>query len=212
MSDKIKEDNKAETVTQAPISTVDKLFELMKVSRANKMINQFEEFLEEGESFLSVGDADGAVSLQMQHRCGLIGRGLDVDIGISRVEKVPIDYYDGITMPYEDDAFDVVCALFTLHHCNDLEAVLNEMVRVAKKKIVIMEDVYKTDLGFRIVCFMDRLENRLVSSEINLPYNFKKVTEWEETFTDLGLKITKSKGFKIALGMPVRNHIFCLQK
>ena len=212
MSDEIKEDNKAEAARKAPVSNVGKIGKSIIASRAKKMIDQFDEFLEEGESFLSVGDADGAVSLEIQRRCGLTGRGLDVDIGMPRNEEIPIDYYDGITMPYEDDAFDVVFVLFTLHHCNDLDAVLKEIVRVAKKKIVIMEDVYETAFGRRVVCFMDKLENRLVSSEITLPFNFKKVLEWEETFKDLDLKITKSKGFKMGWAMPVQNHIFCLQK
>jgi SAM-dependent methyltransferase len=186
--------------------------ERILVERADRIVDTYAHFLVPGDSWLSVGDGDGYVSLQTQRRCGVRARGLDVAIDWpNRTGLVPIDHYGGREMPYEENSFDVVSAIFTLHHCDDVRSVLSEMVRVSRKKIVICEDVYRTWLGRRIVCLMDRLENRAVSKEINLPFNFKKVPEWEALFGELGLSITTSRGFKIYPRFPVRHHLFCLE-
>lgn len=41
-------------------------------------------------------------------------------------------------LPFEDDAFDAAMAILTLHHWNDVEAGIAEMVRVARQRVVIV--------------------------------------------------------------------------
>lgn len=182
------------------------------LKRASRIVESYAHFLCPGESWLSVGDGDGYVSLHTQRLCGVEPRGLDVDIDWpNRNEAVPIDHYDGLSMPYDDNSFDVVSAIFSLHHCDDVESVLGEMVRVSRKKIVICEDIYNTWFGHKVVCFMDKLENRAVSREINIPYNFRTVTEWVLLFKKLDLGINTSKRLEIFPWFPVRHHVFCLE-
>src|SRR5215471_4690209 len=42
------------------------------------------------------------------------------------------------SLPFADDSFDAAMAVLTLHHWNDLERGLGEMVRVARVRIVIV--------------------------------------------------------------------------
>jgi SAM-dependent methyltransferase len=41
-------------------------------------------------------------------------------------------------LPFEDDSFDAALAILTLHHWSDVEAGLAEMVRVARRRVVIV--------------------------------------------------------------------------
>jgi SAM-dependent methyltransferase len=41
-------------------------------------------------------------------------------------------------LPFEDDSFDAAMALVTIHHWNDLEAGLAEMVRVARQRVLVL--------------------------------------------------------------------------
>ncbi len=41
-------------------------------------------------------------------------------------------------LPFEDDSFDAVMALITVHHWGNLRAGLAEMVRVARKRVVVL--------------------------------------------------------------------------
>lgn len=181
-------------------------------NRANRIIDGFESFVEKGESFLSVGDGDGCVAERTIHRCGLVPQGLDVkvDIKYQRSTEVPLDYYDGTKMPYADNSFDVVAAIFVLHHCNEADKVLAEMARVARKKVIIIEDVYKTFFGKWIVCAMDYIGNRFVSSDVNMPFHFNTVSGWEKEFAKHSLKIERSNRLKILRFYPIKHHVFCM--
>jgi len=54
------------------------------------------------------------------------------------------DVYDGHTLPYEDDSFDVVVSMFVLHHIPHNENILKELTRVSRGKLVIVEDMPAT--------------------------------------------------------------------
>ena len=41
-------------------------------------------------------------------------------------------------LPFEDDSFDAAMALITVHHWNDAQAGLNEMVRVARDRVLVL--------------------------------------------------------------------------
>ncbi len=41
-------------------------------------------------------------------------------------------------LPFPDDAFDAAMAIFTLHHWSDVDAGLAEMVRVARRRVVVV--------------------------------------------------------------------------
>lgn len=179
--------------------------------RAKIIIDQFDDYIEPKTTYLSVGDGDGHVTAYLQDRCDVKGRGVDVDVTMPiRTIKVPLDCYDGKKLPYEDNSFDSVSAIFVLHHCDDVNQVLEEMIRVSRKKVIIIEDIYRNWLEYKIVCFFDYIENRSVSKDMNIPFNFKKVSEWEKLFKEKRLVIKKSKGFTIFKIIPVRHHVFCL--
>jgi ubiquinone/menaquinone biosynthesis C-methylase UbiE len=65
------------------------------------------------------------------------------DVGAFR--RMPGSYvtYDGIRLPFVDDAFDTTLTLLTLHHCENPERVLDEAVRVTRGRLIVIESVYR---------------------------------------------------------------------
>ena len=55
--------------------------------RAKGIVDQFDEFIAPGESYLLVGDGDGFVTAEAKHRCGLEARGLDLKIQVPLSRK-----------------------------------------------------------------------------------------------------------------------------
>jgi ubiquinone/menaquinone biosynthesis C-methylase UbiE len=56
--------------------------------------------------------------------------------GVAREELVP---GDGRSLPYADGSHDVVCAFGVLHHVEDHERVVREMLRIARKAIFVSD-------------------------------------------------------------------------
>ncbi|GAF81267.1 unnamed protein product, partial [marine sediment metagenome] len=179
--------------------------------RANQIINTFSFFIQPGESMLSVGDGDGYVSMRIKEKTGIEVQGLDIlPHQEYRVIGVPLTLYDGNNIPFPDKSFDITAGIFLLHHCED-DTILKEMIRVSKKKIIIVEDVFNNSLerlGLRI---FDCVENRTFSSEMPIPHNFRKLKQWEKIFKLRDLELVRSTQFR-ALPLPVRNQSFCLIK
>lgn len=48
--------------------------------------------------------------------------------------------YDGYKLPYEDNSFDVVLVMFVLHHIPHNKEIIKELQRVARKRIIVVED------------------------------------------------------------------------
>jgi SAM-dependent methyltransferase len=90
-------------------------------------------------SVLDVGCGAGYVA-------GALARTLDVatvDIGdFRRVPTPEFSVFDGVTLPFADDTFDLVVFSFVLHHVADVykPLLLAEARRVARRRIFILED------------------------------------------------------------------------
>jgi len=159
-----------------------------------------------------VGDGDGYVSRRIQEKTKARIQGLDIlHLKEYRVQGIPLVIYDGNEIPFADDSFDISAGVFVLHHCQNYEFTLQEMIRVSKKKIIIFEDVFNNHLERTFLHFFDTIENRTFSTEIPIPYNFQTLHQWKKTFDKLNLKLIYTSQFR-ALPLPVRNQVFYLVK
>lgn len=67
--------------------------------------------------------------------------GLDVvDLNMTDLNHV---LYDGEKIPFKDKQFDVVIAIFALHHTDNPKEMLKECIRVARSKVILAEDIYQ---------------------------------------------------------------------
>ena len=93
------------------------------------------------ESILDVGGAEGYMSAAFQKFFGVRARSCDLSDEACRrareIFHVDADPVDGVALPYADNSFDVVLTSESLEHIPQYEVVLKELLRVARKAVVI---------------------------------------------------------------------------
>ena len=139
----------------------------------------------QGDTVLDAGCGRGFL-------CETISSELNVKVsGLDIVKPKEIRGFTFITgmiteMPFEDASFDTVVCSHTLEHIRDFEVALSEIVRVAKKRVIIVlpkqrEYRYIADLHINFFPYLYNLQNK-----INFPN-----TEYVKLGRDWGCVINK---------------------
>lgn len=153
--------------------------------RAKKIAGFIYPFLSDGYTVLDFGCGDMLISYFIQKNLNVKIKGIDViDTNLT---SLPFQIFDGKKIPYKDKIFDVTCASFVLHHTNRIDSLLSECIRVTKKRIILLEDIYENNFDLYMAKLFD-YGNKLLSLEMNIPLNFKKETEWLYLFNKLKIK------------------------
>lgn len=139
-----------------------------------------------GDSLLDVGAAEGWIGEFARDDLGMEVGLVDV-VDLNR-SALPHWVYDGRSLPFPDGSFDTVTLLLTLHHCSDPARVLAEAARVARRRLVVTESVYRTRPGRALLRMMDGGFNGLrAKGEMPEALRFKTVSQWRELFARQGL-------------------------
>ena len=142
------------------------------------------------DSILDLGCGDGVLASYLKKRCHQNITSIDtID---SNLTKMKVQLYDGQKLPFPDKSFDATMVVFVLHHCQNIEDMLREIVWVTRKKIVIFEEVYTGDISKFFLEWHDK-GNILYSSKMDIPLNFKTRDGWKELFVKMGLNVTRTK-------------------
>ena len=111
-----------------------------------KFVHAFLRMLE-AHSVLDVGTATGRGMYDMKHAlpelflCGVepVAALVEQAIKSGNTSHVSMICGTGEALPFRDASFDVVCEFATLHHAANPNAVVKEMLRVAKKAVIICD-------------------------------------------------------------------------
>ena len=87
---------------------------------------------------LDIGAGDCNLDLELQRAAGCTV--VPVDVADGNRTDLPLQLYDGRTLPFPDASFDVGMMLFVLHHAEDPGALLRDAMRVCRR-IIAFEDV-----------------------------------------------------------------------
>ena len=116
--------------------------------------------------------------------------------------------FDGSTIPFPAQSFDTVIAMFVLHHAHDQLRLLAECGRVARRRIIVGEDVTETPV--------DKL---LASIHLwSSPWGRARASchsdgRWREIFDDLGwrlLTVVRIPRYKDPL-YPINRRIYVIE-
>jgi SAM-dependent methyltransferase len=133
---------------------------------------------------LDVGCGDGTIDrLIAKRRPDLTIRGIDVFVRPDAV--IPVELFDGATIPYGEGGVDVVMFVDVLHHTTDPESLLAEGIRVARRALVIKDHTREGLLSDATLRFMDWVGNS--PHGVTLSYNYWRQQRWHATFERLGL-------------------------
>ncbi|HMB93996.1 MAG TPA: methyltransferase domain-containing protein [Rhodothermales bacterium] len=161
--------------------------QVLQQARARRKIRFVEPFiprLKKPLEVLDLGAGEGYVGQVLTDEKG--ARVTLADVVPMNQTRLPHVLYDGSTLPFADNAFDVTVLYFVLHHAEHQEEVLLEALRVSRSRVLIVESVYKTTRGLQLLTFLDKLANRIRSSghmkgqEGHL--HFRTVEAWRSLF------------------------------
>ncbi len=161
-------------------------------NRARIIFNQVSGFVQ-GSSVLDLGAGDGKVGALLQVESGFDVYLADVmELADNTCMGLPFFLYDGMTLPFSDQSYDTTLLLTVLHHADEPLRVLEEAIRVTRKRIIIIESVYFTEEHRTFNMFLDWFYNRILHDSVNCPFNFQSPLGWELTFKRHKLKISGS--------------------
>lgn len=159
------------------------------------MTKEIGEFVAQGERVLDIGAGGGWIGQRLSDSRNAQVTLLDVT-DMNRT-NLPLKVYDGKRMPFPDASFDTCLLLFVLHHCEDPLQVLSEAVRVSGKRLIIFEDTFRNPLEKFLAGLNDWISNSpfFLANPfcMNMPFHYRRVTEWEDIFKKLSLKVMFKK-------------------
>ena len=160
-------------------------------------------FVTPGERVLDFGAGRGDFMKQVGDAFGadVIG----IDIIDYRDDGIDVLLFDGQTIPLPDKSVDVSMAAFVLHHTVQQDAVLRELIRVSRQRVVIFEDTYFSPWQYAFVVWNDYYSNILMGSlkamkqlgkfaitAMPMPLTFRRVNDWEQFFRQHGLTAART--------------------
>lgn len=152
--------------------------------RVRVLTDHLERIMPRDAHVLDVGCGDGRLGrLLSERRPDLRFEGIDVLVRESAV--IPVREFDGLHIPYPEDAFDTLLFVDVLHHSEQPVALLREAHRVARQHLVIKDHDLNGLLAGLTLRFMDRVGNERYG--VDLPYEYWTLERWRHEWQSLGL-------------------------
>ena len=152
--------------------------------RAREKLAEIRSHIHAAERVIDVGAGNCMLCRELR-RLGYEVVPVDVQKRSFVDEIVPV-VYDGSTLPFADDRFDVALLITVLHHAPDPDAVLGEARRVANR-IVIIEEIYENVFEKYFTFAVDSVFNLEFFSH---PRSNRSDAQWRKAFQCLGLDVS----------------------
>ncbi len=137
-----------------------------------------------GGSLLDVGCGDGSIGRTIgDARDDLSVRGIEVLVRPGC--HIPVEAYDGRSIPFDDGAVDFVMLVDVLHHVDDPAALLADAARTARAAVIVKDHTVQGPLARPTLRFMDWFGN--AQHGVALPYNYWTPAEWNKAVDGLRL-------------------------
>ena len=154
--------------------------------RVRVLAERFAELMPRGARVLDVGCGDGHVDrLLSECRPDIHIEGIEVLV--RPVTGIPVTAFNGKTIPFADDSFDVVMFVDVLHHTQDPMELLAEAKRVARQAVILKDHRCDGVLAGPILRFMDWVGN--ARHGVALTYNYLSERRWRDAFREQGLTV-----------------------
>lgn len=159
-----------------------------RMARLTELIS---EMLEGTQKILDVGCGDGRIDsylMSSNKEIEIIG----IDVLVRDNTYIDVIEYDGYHIPLKDNVVDTVMVIDVLHHVDDPQRLIKEMVRVTSDSIIIKDHIKVGFVSYIKLRLMDYVGN--AHYHVRLPYNYLTKEQWDSVFmnNNLELKIYKT--------------------
>lgn len=118
---------------------------MQPATRLREQAEALDDYVDSGDSVLDVGCGTGYLSEYLRQMYGAVPTGIDVKD--SRAATIPYVEFDGRSIPFPDRSFDHVILSEVLHHSHEPITLIAECRRVARRRIIVFEDMPDGLLG-----------------------------------------------------------------
>jgi len=156
--------------------------------RINRIVAHLAPLFPARARVLDVGCGDGLLAARiLEARPDIDITGIDV---LARPRAfIPVQLFDGQTIPFANASFDAVMFVDVLHHTDDPSILLREARRVSRN-VVLIKDHYADGLGSPLTLrVMDWVGN--APHGVRLPYNYWTRSQWRTAWQDEGLALSR---------------------
>jgi ubiquinone/menaquinone biosynthesis C-methylase UbiE len=184
--------------------------------RENEIGGKLAPYLEPGMEVLDLGAGTGQIARWLVRRVGIRPTLADVADYGNRVRDLPfLGMADPLNVPADAESFDAVIMLFVLHHMarwQDQERLVAEAARVARRRVLVIEDTptSRMDRWFNVA--WDWLLN--LRHGVPTPFTFRSAEGWREVFERTGVRIRHSETYRARWPTLLTYHhtLFVLEK
>lgn len=143
-------------------------------TREEIIVKHVAPFIPAQKNILEIGAGNGLVAESLQRQSGASFTLLDV-VDYNRTD-LKLHVFDGRTLPFDDNAFDLTLLVFVLHHNPDPRPVLREAMRVARHGILLVENDVQGVVRKPLTQMVDSTE--FIHRGVPRCYFTKSTAEW----------------------------------
>ena len=148
---------------------------------------------------LDIGTGDGKIpEILMKKNPETEIFGVELSNRYQKSDKIIV--YDGKILPFKDKSVDFIMLVDVLHHIEKSREVLQECLRVAKKKIIIKDHLCEGKGDFFRLKLMDWVGN--VDKGVALPYHYLSMKQWADLFKECGVQKFSHQKVYLYKGLP----------
>lgn len=152
--------------------------------RSRVLASHLGRFIPPGARVLDVGCGDGLIDRLIMNETGVTIEGIDTLVRPRT--HIPVQVFDGKTIPHPDLSFDTVMFVDVLHHTENPADLLAEAARVGRS-VLIKDHLRKGFLARPTLRLMDWVGN--AHHGVALSYNYLSWAEWNEAFKTANLRV-----------------------
>lgn len=172
----------------------------------HKILKPFIENIPNNNKILDFGSSNGLLKKYFIKK-DIINLDIDGPLVTDNVIK-----YDGHNIPFPDNHFHTTVVMFVLHHIPHQNEILDEIKRVTKNNIIVIEDIIDESPNVKLATFLIKKHYGMFKqsqNHIKLQHNQK---EWLDIFKKKNLKVIDNIKIKPSFLYLVSHRLFKLQK
>jgi SAM-dependent methyltransferase len=152
-------------------------------TRVRNLTRGLGDLLRPGASLLDVGCGDGSIAALLREQCNL-GGVEGVDVLVRDEVAIPVRAFDGCHLPWPDKSWDYVMAVDVLHHVDDQKILFGEMLRVARRAVLLKDHLCENEFDRWLLLKMDGIGND--RHGVAVPGRYLSHDQWRGLFNSAG--------------------------